>query len=195
MVTKEFPDIYCLKCKTHTKNKNVKVEKSKNNRDCLKAKCEVCDSNKNRFLSSNKKGGSFLSSVFNVIPEMHMKTNSQGENVDGGEFNNTGKYSYCGPGTKFDKRKKQGYKGINELDKACFKHDEVYNSTSEQKLLNLADNELVKQASKIANDPNVDENQRNSAKLVMMIISAKSYLGLGISDTFKNITRKKNFKI
>src|SRR5699024_4870803 len=180
---------YCLKCKKQTPNSNSEIVKSKNNRTCLKSKCIICGSKKSKLIKSHA-GGSVLSKAFNYIPELHLSTDGNGENVENGEFNNTGKYSYCGPGTKFDKRKKQGYKGINNLDQACFKHDTIYSETSDQKKLNKADNELVNAASKIANDINLDEKQRNDAKLVMAIISAKSYLGLGIGDSLKRINKK-----
>ena len=35
-------------------------------------------------------------------------------------------YNYCGPGTKFINRSKNGDKPINSLDLCCYKHDETY---------------------------------------------------------------------
>jgi hypothetical protein len=35
-------------------------------------------------------------------------------------------YNYCGPGTKFTNRTKNGDKPINSLDICCYKHDETY---------------------------------------------------------------------
>ena len=63
------------------------------------------------------------------------------ENIENGSFNNTGKYSYCGPGTKLDKRVTQGYKGINDLDKACLEHDIAYDKNRDTQQRNIADNE------------------------------------------------------
>jgi hypothetical protein len=35
-------------------------------------------------------------------------------------------YNYCGPGTEFINRTKNGDKPINSLDLCCYKHDETY---------------------------------------------------------------------
>lgn len=37
-----------------------------------------------------------------------------------------GKYNYCGPFTRLDKRLARGDKGINELDELCKQHDIAY---------------------------------------------------------------------
>lgn len=170
--------IYCLICKKHTDDIDEKIVKTKNNRNMIKAKCRICGANKNKFTKSDFKGNSILNRIIDILPEMHMSSDVS-ENVKNGEFNNSGKYSYCGPGTKFNKRIKQGYKGVNVLDQACFKHDSAYNNFSDDKNRNFADNELVKAASEIANNPNVSEKVRNDAKKVAALISAKSWLGLG----------------
>ena len=62
------------------------------------------------------------------MPEMHMRLPKAGlsEDVPGGSFQNTGKYSYCGPFTKLNKRLTEGYRGVNQLDRACFDHDVAY---------------------------------------------------------------------
>lgn len=187
--------IYCLKCKAFTNNNNEHVTKSKNNRNVMKANCTVCGSMKNKFIKSNKEGDGIVNRIIDILPEMHMNVDGPSENVDGGDFNNTGKYSFCGPGTKFDKRRKQGYKGVNILDQACFKHDTAYNNYSDDKNRNYADNELAKMANEIANNPNVGEQVRNDAKMVAAIMSAKSYFGLGVKKKSKesiDFSRKQN---
>jgi len=176
---------YCLKCKTKTGSIGSEITTTKNNRTMEISKCSVCGTKKCRFIKNNS-GGSILNKLIDIVPEMHMKLdNGKSENVPGGDFNNTGKYSYCGPGTKFQQRKKQGYKGVNQLDQACFKHDSVYDKFSDDSHRNTADNELVNAASKIANDPTVSEDVRKDAKLVSMLISTKSYLGLGLKPSSK----------
>ena len=42
--------LYCLKCKTRTGNGVSKVEKTKNNKNCLKTKCEKCGTVKCKFV-------------------------------------------------------------------------------------------------------------------------------------------------
>ncbi|GBO43606.1 hypothetical protein AVEN_31184-1 [Araneus ventricosus] len=42
--------IYCVKCKSHTKTKDIKETVTKNNRPILKGICVQCGSKKNRFL-------------------------------------------------------------------------------------------------------------------------------------------------
>lgn len=60
-------------------------------------------------------------------------------------------YQFCGPGTDYEGRIKKGQTGINSLDSACMKHDDVYNrtgvKTAENKLMRQqADDELIRQA-------------------------------------------------
>jgi len=50
IIKMEHPKIYCLRCKKHTDNKDVKQITSANNRQMLKAKCVDCGANKNRFI-------------------------------------------------------------------------------------------------------------------------------------------------
>lgn len=64
---------------------------------------------KNKTIKS-KIGRGFFNSLINKIPvEMHIPG-----------------YSYCGPGTKLQKRLARGDPGINPLDSACKNHDIVY---------------------------------------------------------------------
>lgn len=50
---------YCLKCKTHTEDKNHCVATTKNGRGMLKSTCGSCGGKKNKFIS-NKCGGSVV---------------------------------------------------------------------------------------------------------------------------------------
>ena len=61
--------MYCLKCKKDTKDLNVKVFTSKNNRYMLKSICEICKGKKSKFVSKKEIIGSgFLSQLFSKIP-------------------------------------------------------------------------------------------------------------------------------
>ena len=56
---------YCLKCKRKTKNINSNV--TKNKRYLVKSTCNICKSNKSKFVSKQDASG-FLSQLFSKIP-------------------------------------------------------------------------------------------------------------------------------
>lgn len=178
-------NLFCLKCKQFTDNLNEHVTETSNNKPIVKAKCSTCGSNKCRFIKESKDSSKKSlknkhgKGIIDMLPEMHMSTDGPGEFVEGGEFNNTGKYSYCGPGTKLEKRLKQGYKGVNVLDQACLQHDLAYNKYKDVEKRNLADNELARASNVIANDSNLNPKIRNDAKKVAAVMGVKSYFGLG----------------
>ena len=58
--------------------------------------------------------GDTITKTIGKMGELHLPAN-KGEHVQNGSFNNLQKYSYCGPGTKYDQRVKEGYDVINEL--------------------------------------------------------------------------------
>ena len=109
------------------------------------------------------KGGGIVNTILKKLPtEMHLKLpkNVDSENVSNGSFNNTGKYSYCGPGTKVKKRIKEGYVGINKLDRACKEHDIAYSKNKDRKNRNIADDELARVANEIASDDNTPNYEK-----------------------------------
>ena len=58
----KMKNIYCLKCKKHTKNINEKIAQTKNNKFVLSANCTVCGSKKSRFIKKQEASG-ILSSL------------------------------------------------------------------------------------------------------------------------------------
>ena len=50
-------NIYCLKCKKHTENKNEKIAQTRNNKFVLSANCIVCGSKKSRFIKKQEASG------------------------------------------------------------------------------------------------------------------------------------------
>ena len=172
--------MYCLKCKSKKEAINIEEVYSKNNRPMIKGICSSCGTKLCQF---SKKGSGVINTLMNKIPipEMHLSLpkNVKSENIEDGSFNNTGKYSYCGPGTKLNKRVSEGYKGINDLDKACLNHDIAYDKNTDTKNRNIADNELAEEANRLANDINQPEYVRNDAKRVAALMSTKSWLGFG----------------
>ena len=53
---------YCLKCTKNTESKNPKIVRTKNGRIMLSSKCEVCDSNKSKYINEQEPSG-LLSSL------------------------------------------------------------------------------------------------------------------------------------
>jgi len=176
--------MYCLRCKQHTDTLNGVVADTKNGRPIKKGTCTVCGAKKNQFLSM-KSGRSLLNAALNKLPlpEMHMRLPSgvQSEAVPAGVFQDTGKYSYCGPFTKLDKRLSQGYGGVNQLDRACLNQDVAYAVHSDTAGHNTADDVLAAAGSTIALDDGVPEWEKKDARTIAAIMSAKSRFGLGVS--------------
>ena len=174
--------MYCLKCKSKKKAINTEEVYSKNNKPMITGKCSSCGTKLCQFI---KKGKGVINTLLNKvpIPEMHLSLpkDVNSENIENGSFNETGKYSYCGPGTKLNKRVTEGYKGINDLDKACLEHDKAYDKSKDTKNRNIADNELAEEANRLANDINQPEYVRSDAKRVAALMSTKSWLGMGNS--------------
>ena len=179
---------YCVKCKKKTETNNNTRVMSKNNRPMLKGLCAFCGMKKASFVSTKSGGGFNLNSFVNNLPfELHQFA-EKGEHVPGGSFNNQQKYSYCGPGTKYEQRDREGYKGINELDSMCKLHDKFYNENTDTKTRNISDIALAHRADEIAKNPRKDADQRKDANFISNIMKTKARLGLGV-QTSKNVKR------
>jgi len=174
---------------------------TKNNRSALKSICLVCGRKKSTFMKNDKSGKGFTDVIGKYIGEVHLPAN-QGENVPNGSFNNQKNYSFCGPGTEYGQRVREGYKGINELDRMCKLHDQFYTENTDTKSRNISDAALAHRASEIANDNRFDEEQRRFARFVKVIMDSKVRFGLGMLETrgrtFSaeplSINKSKNFK-
>lgn len=143
----------------------------------------------------NKTGSGVLNTTLRKLPlpEMHLSLPSgiESEKVPSGSFNNTRKYSFCGPGTKVQKRLKEGYEGVNSLDKACKQHDIYYSQHSKTKERNMADDVLAKQAAEIALDSSLPQYERDDAKLVTGIMGMKSRFGMGLEKSKNGVMSSK----
>ena len=143
--------MYCLRCKQNTESKNIEKATSKNNRKMLKSICSVCGCKKSRFIKNDRSGtgiGDTIIKAIGKVGELHLPA-SKGEYVPNGSFNNQLNYSYCGPGTKYDQRVKEGYQGINELDSMCKLHDKFYNENQDTPNRNISDIALAHRANEI----------------------------------------------
>ena len=194
--------IYCLKCKQKTETIDYLEMKSSNGRNMIKGTCSVCSTKKSVFLSStaaNHKGkGSDLNNLINNLPIEFHQYAEKGEYVPGGSFNDQQKYSFCGPGTRYDQRVREGYKGINELDKMCKLHDQFYNENKDTKDRNISDVALAHRADEIARDSNFDDVQRKDARFISGIMKTKAHLGFGVKTSSnqksKNSRRRPGIK-
>ena len=171
--------MYCVKCKIKTDSKNTLLVKSKNNRSMLTGYCIVCGTKKCSFIKSTNGNGILNNLIGNLPVELHLPA-EKGEYVIDGSFNNLKKYSYCGPGTKYQHRVREGYQGINELDSMCKLHDQFYDENQDTKTRNISDVALAHRANEIATDPKYDMKQRRDAKFVSVILKNKARFGLGI---------------
>ena len=108
--------MYCLKCRRKTDSANIVQTMTKNKRMLIKATCTVCNSKKSSFSKQQNsiEGKGFINGIIEKLPiELHLPA-KMGEHVTDGSFNNLQKYSYCGPGTRYEQRIREEYKGIND---------------------------------------------------------------------------------
>ena len=195
--------IYCLKCKQKTETLAGVELKSSNGRNMIKGTCSVCGTKKSVFVSSNNRKsvegkGFSLNNLINNLPIEFHQYAEKGEYVPGGSFNDQQKYSFCGPGTRYDQRVREGYKGINELDKMCKLHDQFYNENKDTKDRNISDVALAHRADEIARDSNFDDVQRKDARFISGIMKTKAHLGFGVKTSSnqksKNSKRRPGIK-
>src|SRR5271169_1847795 len=192
---------YCVKCKKKTDTLNIIQITTTNNKHMTKGICSNCGKNKSSFVSNKLlgvepsvgKGFSLNSFVINLPIELHQFA-ERGEDVPGGSFNNQQKYSYCGPGTKYEQRVREGYKGINELDRMCKGHDKFYNENTDTKTRNISDIALAHRADEIARNPIYDNVQRKDANFISGIMKTKAKFGLGVPEVSKNLSRRRGMK-
>ena len=191
--------INCFKCKLKTETLDGIEKTSSNGRNMIKGICSVCDTKESVFLSSKDresvqgKSSSLNNLIYNLPIEFHQYA-EKGEFVPGGSFNDQHKYSFCGPGTRYGQRIREGYKGINELDKMCKLHDQFYNENKDTKDRNISDVAPAHRADEIARDSNFDDVQRKDARFISGIMETKAHLGFGVktsSNQKSKISRKR----
>ena len=188
--------IYCFKCKRKTETIDQLEIKSCSNRNMIKGICSVCGTRKSMFVSltaAEHTGEGFsLNNLINNLPIEFHQYAEKGEYVPGGSFNDQQKYSFCGPGTRYEQRIREGYKGINELDKMCKLHDQFYNENKDTKDRNMSDVALAHRADEIARDLNFDDVQRKDARFISGIMKTKAHLGFGVKTS--NNQKSKNLR-
>jgi hypothetical protein len=148
----------------------------------MQGNCSICNTKKYSFIKTGEGIGDLLNKgiakLGDLGVELHLPAR-EGEYVPNGSFNNLPKYSYCGPGTKYEQRNREGYKGINELDSMCKLHDQYYNENDDVASRNISDIALAHRAKEIASSPKYDDVQRKFANFVSNILKQKARFGLG----------------
>lgn len=125
-----------------------------------------------------RKGGGLINSLINKLPiELHIPT-----------------YNYCGPGTKLTKRLARGDKGINPLDEACKEHDIAYNTFTDLKNRNKADELLAREALQRLKSSDATLGEKITALGVAGIMKTKSKLGMGIRRRKKAQVKEVSFQ-
>ena len=181
--------IYCFKFKLKTETLDGIEKTSSNGRNMIKCTCSVCGTKKSVFVSSKDREsvqgkGFSLNNLINNLPIEFHQYAEKGEYIPGGSFNDQQKYSFCGPGTRCDQRVREGYKGINELDKMCKLHDQLfYNENKDTKDRNISDVALAHRADEIARDSNFDDVQRKDARFISGIMKTEAHLGFGVKTS------------
>jgi len=90
---------------------------------------------------------------------------------------------HCGPGTRYDQRVREGYKGINELDSMCKLHDQFYNEHNDLKSRNISDIVLAHRAEEVARNQMYDEQQKKDANFIAGLMRNKARFGLGLDSS------------
>ncbi|XP_049820162.1 uncharacterized protein LOC126264810 [Aethina tumida] len=109
------------------------------------------------------RGNGLLNSVIDNLPfELHLPF-----------------YQYCGPGTKLKKRLARGDTGINELDKACKRHDIAYEENKSLQDRHKADFVLENEAWNRVKSKNANLGEKAAAWLVTTGMKIKRKLGMG----------------
>ena len=121
----------------------------------------------NKIINMNNIINKFLLAGDTFMPEMHLKQPG---------FT----YSACGPFTKHKERiqkfKETGHTRYickNELDKACFQHDDAYADNKDLLNRTRADKILRNKAYNIVSNPSYDGYQRGLASMVYKFLNTK----------------------
>lgn len=107
------------------------------------------------------------------------------------ELHLPGKYQYCGPGTKLQKRLARGDPGINKLDAACKEHDIAYSNYTDTKRRSIADRALAEKAWQRVKSSDASLGERAAALAVTAAMKAKTAIGGGSRRKKRNTFRRK----
>jgi len=127
-----------------------------------------------------RKGAGLLNSAIDKLPfELHLPG-----------------YSYCGPGTKLQKRLLRGDLPINKLDSYCKDHDTEYSKYKDLESRHKADQVLENKAWERVKDPDSSFSEKRDAWIVTTAMKTKRKLGMGLrrKEVKKTTPLTKSFK-
>ncbi len=207
MTTKK--KIFCIKCKDFTDNQpgSLFFIETKNGKVRTRSQCLVCKTFKSRFLSpkvfgqfgSGTKDVGIVNRFIQALPfEAHARDFIFTKKFP---FVKIVKYSFCGPGTKLEKRlifnpgvipkdtsKEELVKtlqrtitpGVNTLDETgCKFHDIAYKFFKDTKNRNVADRDLAEVADQVIRRKIGNKSERTNARIVRKIMQIKVKRGIG----------------
>lgn len=143
------------------------------------SKCAKCGQKKSKFVAARKQKGTgdVVDALGKYVGELHLRTAPSLKNPLGQ------KYSFCGPGTRLDKRLGPDDKPlphslpINRVDSSCYKHDIAYRDKSKA-ARHAADQVLLNDLAALAKMNPTPEEAR-ATRIIRPIITAKKKFGLG----------------
>lgn len=103
-------------------------------------------------------------------------------------------YSFCGPGTKLEKRLSRGDQGINPLDSYCKEHDIAYSQNKSLKERHKADRVLEEAAWNRFKTKDTPFGEKVAAWAVTTTMKAKRKFGLGVKKSGNGISVKSKSK-
>lgn len=188
---------YCLHCKKKTVNVEPEIKKLKGKRTLI-SKCKICGHKKYKFLKkgegcgcgcdctkqkrpdpdSGPRGGDIVDTIGKLVGEVHLRTLPSKDHPLGQ------KYSFCGPGTRLDKRLGANdeplpwSRPLNKVDNLCYKHDLAYRDKAKE-ARQKADQELLGGLDKITSPTN---EEMHAIRWIRPIIKTKGFLGLGMDS-------------
>ena len=162
--------MYCVKCKRATGTNNIERVVTKNNRNMLRGKCDVCGSTKTQFIKADV-GKGVVNKLINNLPfEAHLPG-----------------HNFTGPGTKLNRRLNEDLTPkpwsipINRVDDSAYRHDICYAQNKDAKTRNeVCDKKMLAELKDI-NNPRGREKVDKA--LVQKIIGTKVRFGWGLKKT------------
>ena len=153
--------MYCLKCKRKTPTINESMTITSNGKKQKKGKCKACGTQKREFT-----GGDIVGMI----------------NKTGKEFHIPG-YNFCGPGTKLKQRLDAndnpipGSEPVNDIDRACMKHDINYRDNKDLASRHVADAQLIGDLNALKN---LKLTEKFTRGLIKNAMKGKITFGMGV---------------
>lgn len=98
-------------------------------------------------------------------------------------------YSFCGPGTRLEKRLKRGDQAINRVDEVCKKHDIAYSNAKDKQDIRMADKEMIQELDSLKD---LTIGEKVGKAISKAGIKTKMFFGSGSSDIIYCLKCKKH---